>query len=129
MHKRMKSCCESEKYLNVLPTNLSQYLCWFRTSNHRLPVETGRWINIDYNHRKCDMCSSNEIGDEYHVILECPALKDSRTNYIPDYLTRYQSDHKFDSLMRISEHSKLTTNIAKFVREIFRQRKKLKTLL
>ena len=72
------------------------------------------------------MCSSNEMGDEYHVILKCPALKDSRTNYIPDYFARYPSDHKFDSLMGVSEHNKLTTNVAKFVREIFRQRKNWK---
>ena len=125
----MKSWFENENLLNVLPTNISQYLCWFRTSNRRLPIEAGRWINIDYNHRKSDMCSSNEIGDEYHVIHKLPALKDSKTNYIPDYFIRYQSDHKFDSLMRISVHNKLTTNDAKFVREIFRQHKKLETLL
>eukprot|EP00794_Sanderia_malayensis_P001588 gene1588-1754_t len=29
-----------EEYLCKLPSNLAQQLCWFRTANHKLPVET-----------------------------------------------------------------------------------------
>ena len=58
-----------------------------------------------------------------------PFFERFKTNYIPDYFIRYPSDHKFDSLIRISERKKLTTNVAKFVREIFRKREKLETLV
>ena len=40
-----------------------------RTSNHYLPVETGRWNNTERHERKCTLCNENELGDEYHYIL------------------------------------------------------------
>ena len=74
MYSCMKKTFEMEKYLNVLPSNLSQSLVWFRTANHKLAVETGRWGKIDYDERICNLCSSSEIGDEYHTLLKCPTF-------------------------------------------------------
>jgi hypothetical protein len=47
-------------------------LCKFRTTNHKLPIEHGRWNNIPHENRKCNLCNLEEIGDEFHYISNCP---------------------------------------------------------
>jgi hypothetical protein len=42
--------------------------------NHKLPVECGRWQNIERNRRVCVLCQKPEIGDEYHYSMECHFL-------------------------------------------------------
>ena len=37
-----------EKYLEKLPKKFRIILSKFRTTNHRLPVETDKWINMPY---------------------------------------------------------------------------------
>lgn len=56
----------------VLKTILSkpiQSFC-FICSNLELkitgPVESGFWTNTDFGDRKCNICSQNEIDDEFH---------------------------------------------------------------
>jgi hypothetical protein len=41
-------------------------------SNHRLPIEVGRWTNVERHNRLCQLCQSREIGDEFHYVLQCP---------------------------------------------------------
>ena len=60
-----------ENYLLSLPLNRRIFITHIRTCNHRLPIETGRWCNINREERLCTLCK-NSIGDEYHFILECP---------------------------------------------------------
>jgi hypothetical protein len=50
-------------------------LCKFRTTNHKLPIEQGRWNNIQRENRKCNLCNLEEIGDEFPYILNCPYFK------------------------------------------------------
>ncbi len=123
MYLSIKQDFAMEEYLRVLPSNLSRYLCWFRTANHKLSVETGRWNKIDYDLRKCDMCTSNEIGDEYHTLLKCSAFANIRDTFIPKYFSKYPSKLKFQILMTETRDKKLWANIAKFIREIFNYRK------
>jgi hypothetical protein len=40
--------------------------CRFRTYNHRLPLEVGRWENVERHNRLCQLCKYGEIGDEFH---------------------------------------------------------------
>jgi hypothetical protein len=42
-----------------------------RTTNHKLPIEQGKWNNIGRSNRWCILCNKNEIGDEIHYILKC----------------------------------------------------------
>ena len=127
MYSMLKKGFEMENYLKTLPSNLSQFLCWFRTANHSLPVEIGRWSNIDHHLRKCDMCTASEVGDEYHTLLKCPAFTNIRHLYIPQYFSKYPSKFKFDALMSENRQNKMVANIAKFIREIFRFRKRMPT--
>jgi hypothetical protein len=35
-------------------------LCKFRTTNHKLPIEHGRWNNIPRENKKCNICNLEE---------------------------------------------------------------------
>ena len=43
----------------------------FRISPYKLPIETGRYANIDHDLRLCSICNSNEIGDGYFYFTHC----------------------------------------------------------
>ena len=67
-----KNHTNRENYINTLsgPSLLTMFK--FRTANHKLPVEVGRWANVELSDRKCLLCQNNQIGDEFHYLLECP---------------------------------------------------------
>ena len=60
---------ELEHYLASLDVDKTRALIKFRTGNHRLPIETGRYKKIPIEKRKCRFC--NTVGDEFHYVLEC----------------------------------------------------------
>lgn len=50
----------------------------FRTSSHHLCVETGRWrkpMPAPLSERTCELCGSNAVQDEQHILLECAGLR------------------------------------------------------
>ena len=53
--------------------------------NHRLPVETGRLDDIPLNERKCEICTTDAIGDEYHYLFTCDFFKSDRKLYLKPY--------------------------------------------
>ena len=73
----------SENYLTNLSHALKYNVCKFRTVNHKLPIETGRYRSIPRNERVCEMCDSGQLGDEFHFCLECPASKELRYKFLP----------------------------------------------
>ena len=62
-----------------------QIIVYFRTSNHKLPIETGRWNNTDIGERQCTVCNQNDFGDEFHNILKCPYFCNQRMNLTKTY--------------------------------------------
>ena len=51
-----------ENGLTDLPDAL-KYIVWkFSTVNHKLPIETGRYIRITRNERACKMCNIGQLG-------------------------------------------------------------------
>ena len=57
-----------------MPHKLSGNIIKFRLSNHRLPVETGRWYGIsDREKRVCSAC--NVMGDELYYLYECTQIR------------------------------------------------------
>ena len=50
----------------------------------RLPVEveTGRWDGIPLNERNCKICTTDDIGDEYHYLFTCDFFKIDRKLYL-----------------------------------------------
>ena len=67
-YRLFKESFEFQEYMNILEDNYLIELCRFRTLNHKLPIESGRWVNIQREMRKCQLCAKNEIGDEFHYV-------------------------------------------------------------
>ena len=62
-----------ENFFLILPKHLYLKMVHFRTGNHKMPVETGRWQNIELDDRICD---KNTLGDKFHCLMECNFLKE-----------------------------------------------------
>lgn len=107
-----------EKYLSILPSKLRKILVKFRTSNHRLPVETGRWLGIPLNERCCTLCNKNQIADEMHFILECNALSCIRQKYLEPRFCVRPNTFKFCELLSTLKLKKLK-KLCLFINEIF----------
>ena len=50
----------------------------FRMGCHRLPRDAGAWVGIPRLQRVCNLCAQRVIGDEKHMVFECPTLQDLR---------------------------------------------------
>ena len=85
----------------ILPVSLRLSMLHFRTGNHRLPVETGRFAQPFFPHenRKCTLCNKNDIGDEMHYLLICPFFNAKRAKYIPRKYRVQPNVIKFKNLM------------------------------
>ena len=121
IYRSLKDNLVLEKYLTLLSNSDRITLCKFRCRNSRIPVVTLSFNNnnIPYEERVCSVCNMNEIGDEFHYILQCPALTEYRNNLISNYYVRNPSMYKFVQLFQ-SKNVKVLVNLAKFIREINR---------
>ena len=70
-----------EKYLIKVSKFCYTKIIKYRTGNHQLPIEAGRWTGISLNKRKCNICTTNDTGDEYHYLCTCDFLRVTE-NYI-----------------------------------------------
>jgi hypothetical protein len=118
-YRLFKNDISFEAYLNILPNNLRFTLFHFRTGNHKLPVEIGRWRNshLPYEARKCNLCMLNEVGDEFHYMLVCPFFCLQRKRYIPTYFFSRPNVLKFKELLS-TENFDLLKNIVFLARSI-----------
>jgi hypothetical protein len=131
--KWVSDCNESSKgiFYNLLTKcifTFRKYLCTdifmdnvitlarFRTSNHKLPIETGRWNNIPRDQRICHLCGL-EMGDEYHYIMKCSVFNESRRLYVPQVYTQRPNTLKFYNLFSCEEIS-VINNPCKFIKII-----------
>ena len=79
LYSSIKRVYKMEHYLlSSLSGKQKQCLTKFRISAHKLPIESGRQHNIPQHERKCNLCSQNVVGNEYHYFIECDQLNDSR---------------------------------------------------
>ena len=108
---------EFEKYLDILCDKDRSIFCKFRTVNHRLPIETGRWFGIDRQIRYCNLCQTQELGDEFHYLLSCRFFADSRKQFLDKYFWNGVNVIKFSKLLQTTNRSKLK-NICKFIKTI-----------
>ena len=53
-----------------------QRLLRFRMGCHKLPRDTGCWLRVPRLNRFCTLCQQGVLGDEKHLVFECPALQD-----------------------------------------------------
>ena len=67
--------------IDILPDKDRITYCRFRTGNHRLPIETGRWYRIERQNRHCNLCQYQALGSEFHYILQCRSPVDIRKQF------------------------------------------------
>ena len=117
-YKLFKENCEFEEYLDLLNDNERILLCKFRTTNHRLIIETGRWQNIDREDRICNLCNEGLVGDEFHYLLECNYFNDDRKNLLGDEYCVRPNVIKFKKLMT-SKNVPVLRKLCHFIKIIF----------
>ena len=93
LFSQVKPDCSFEKYLSVLTCFKNrQLMSKFRTSDHPLFIETGRYKNIPRDQRVCSTCKI--VEDEYHFFLHCKANEQNRKDFIKIIKTHHpQYDH------------------------------------
>ena len=106
IYKIYKTTFEQSNYINVLSPILCEYLMSYRTRNHRLPVEAGRWQSIPPNKRLCSYCKS-DIGDEYHNLLVFNNFENERSKFVKTYYYRHPNTIKFQQLINIKDENSL----------------------
>ena len=67
----------TEYYLTCPVFETRKIICKFRTSDHPLAIETGRYKNIPREFRLCNLCKTLE--DESHFFLYCKINDNIRT--------------------------------------------------
>ena len=97
-YRIFKDNFQINRYFSFLSNRQCKILTAFRTRNHRLPVEVGRWSSIPLNERVCTFCAT-DIGDEYHYIMTCNFFSSQRMKFVKPYYYRNPNTIKFNALM------------------------------
>ena len=108
-----------EKYLKVLNKNRRKQISVLRCSNVKFPIETGRWSNTPRAERYCTLCTSRQIGDEFHYLFLCQNehVQRIRTKFIPAYYISHPSVDKLKGILSLCNKTVLN-NLALFVQKI-----------
>ena len=112
-YKSIKDNFHFEPYLDILPTKLRTKLTKFRLSNHRLPIETGRWNHIPWEERVCPSCP-NMLADEFHFLYECSLFDAGRQNYLHPSYYKHPNMYKTNRLFS-SKNKNTLLKLSKFV--------------
>jgi hypothetical protein len=100
-----------------------KYLMKFRTINHKLPIEKGRYQNIAREMRLCEICEKDCIADEYHYLFVCNnvEIEKVRNQLIPQYYVQKPNIEKFAKLLNsVSVNTDHAKKLNLFVKEIFK---------
>lgn len=117
-YRLFKTEFERSHYFELIPESMSKRLFRFRTRNHRLPIECGRWTGIPLQDRKCPFCVS-DIGDEYHYLLTCIHFSEQRKQFIKPFYCRKPNILKYNDLMN-SKNKRELQNLCNFIAIIMR---------
>ena len=109
-----------EEYLDLLEKKDRMTFCKFRTTNHKLPIEIGRWYSVNRNDRKCLLCNKNDLGDEFHYIFECPYFKITRKQCLGTYFRKRVNVCKFKDSFQNKNQITLR-KLCKFINVINKQ--------
>ena len=116
-YRIFKTKLEFEQYFNLLPNDLATAVCHFRSLNHKLPIEYGKFWGVERDDRTCELCFFNKLGDEFHYLFECSYFEDQRRIYIPRVLSKHPNTFKFRTFMN-SKELPLLFKLGKFCKEI-----------
>ena len=83
MYATLKGSFKREPYIDLVQSrNQRSWISRLRCSAHHLEIEKGRWNNVPLSDRVCSVCSSGEIGDEYHLVMKCSVFNLKRACFI-----------------------------------------------
>ena len=102
-----------ENYIKQLDYREAINILKYRTANHRLPVETGRFYEIDYEDRKCPECN-RDIGDEFHYLLICPFFNQQRRKLLNKTYIRHPNMITYKQLIQSNDTRELS-KLSRFV--------------
>ena len=117
LYRNFKDELKFERYLVSVKFPLKSAMIRFRTSNHNLPIELGRYVNIDREERRCTFCNTGDIGDEYRYFCICSYFDLPRKELLPRAIYRHPSVLKFCDFMKSRRKSQLV-KIAKLMKII-----------
>ena len=86
----------------------------FRCSNHNLPVEKGRWENIEHSERKCTLCQTDMLVDEFRYLFECSFFNSDIRKYLLPFYTARPNTYKFNLLFN-SSNIKILKTLSLFI--------------
>lgn len=113
-YRLVKDAWGQEQYLVKLPRQLRISMCKFRTCNHKLATEKGRYQNIPRHERFCTCCNANKIGDEFHFLFECRTMTGLRAKFLSNGMLRPQNVLTFGNLMNTKNYKNLLS-LANFI--------------
>ena len=113
-YRIFKTDFKTELYFTELQSKFYIPIARIRTTNHRLPIERGRWENIERSQRFCTLCNRNALGDEFHYLFECDFFKETRKTYLTRYYLRHANILKFQQLMSL-RNVKLLQQLSRFI--------------
>ena len=116
-YKLFKTNTNFETFLISLPRSSSIPMIKFRTANHKLPIEVGRWENIVYEDRKCNFCDKNDLGDEFHYLFICSYFQNERKDLLKRYYYLRPNIIKYQELMNC-KNKQVLLNLSKFMKLI-----------
>jgi hypothetical protein len=105
-----------ERYL-LLPKSISCNILKFRTSNHKLPIETGRWRNVPRYERTCPFCPSPALADEFHYLFRCEYFDTVRRKYVAHKYLCFPNIYKYKRLLCTSILKEIK-NLSNFIKII-----------
>ena len=88
----------NEFYITHLQPKFYIPLTRFRTTNNRLPIERGRWENVERAQRICTLSNYNAIGDEFHYLFVCEAFNERRKVFLPRLYLKHVNTLNFKCL-------------------------------
>ena len=113
-YKNYKQGIVRKPFFNQLPERFAVSLVKFRCNNHKLPIEQGRRFGTPREERFCRKCDMHVVGDEFHLIMECPAYRQERIKFIPPRFRLVKSTYNFCKLMS-SKSRVISMKLAKFL--------------
>jgi hypothetical protein len=116
-YRTLKSDPSFAQYLLTASKKDAITLCKFRAGNSKIPVVTGRFTGIERHERKCQLCSFNEIGDEFHYIMSCPHFNTSRRRLIKENYWTRPNIKKLGELFSSTDEKQIH-NLAEFIRTV-----------
>lgn len=68
--------CSRKSYVNLsLSASCLRKVLKFRMGCHGLPRNSGSWAGVPRVDRVCSFCGAGSMGDERHLVFECPHLQ------------------------------------------------------